>query len=156
MMNRPTVLILSSDPVFSRDLTEAWPAGGEIPEFVLLEEDHCRDLQRDTYDLAIADAANPDKYVILKRALAAAARPAIVVHGDHTAAVCRVHGHIVELQRTTQSWPAIPALLGREILRRVQAESRAAESNRRHSVASEKATLGRHMAEMVCSVKNAL
>jgi signal transduction histidine kinase len=156
MINRPTVLILSSNPAFSRDLTEAWPAGGETPEFVLLEEDHCRELQRDTYDLAIADAINPEKRIGLKQALAAAGKPAMVIHSDAAADAYRIQGSIIELPRATHSWPAMPALLGREILRRLQAEARASESDRLHAAVDAEATLGRYMLEMCSSVNNAL
>jgi hypothetical protein len=156
MINRPTVLILSSSPAFSRELTEGWPKGGEVPEFVLLEEDLCSELQRDTYDLAIADAVNSEKRANLKRALAAAGKPAIVVHSEASADACTIHGSILELRRSTDSWPAMPALLGREILRRVQAESRASESDRLHAAADAEATLGRYMVEMYSSVNNAL
>ena len=154
--NRHTVLILSSDPAFSRELTESWPKGGEAPEFVLLEEDLCRELQRDTYDLAIADGVNPEKRTNLKQALAAAGKPAIVIHSDTTADSCGIHGPILELRRSLQSWPAMPALLGREILRRTQAESRASESDRLHNAADAEATLGRYMVEMYHTVNNAL
>jgi signal transduction histidine kinase len=156
MINRPTVLILSSDPAFSRELTESWPTGGEAPEFVLLEEDHCRELDRDTYDLAIADAVNPGKYAALKQALAAAGKPAIVIHSNAAADACRIQGPILELKRASHSWPAMPTLLGREILRRLQAEARALESDRLHAVANAEATLGRYMAEMYSTVNNAL
>ena len=156
MMNRPTILIFSSDPAFSRELTDAWPAGGETPEFVLLEEDHCRTLQPETYDLAIADAADPGKHGILKQALAAAGKPAIIIHSGNVVNSSRIHGPILELQRTPQSWPAMAALLGREILRRLQSEFRAADSDRLLATANAEATLGRYMAEMYSSVNNAL
>ena len=156
MMNRSTVLILSSNPAFSRELTEAWPAGGELPEFVLLEEDHCRELQRDTYDLAIADAINSEKRAALKQALVAAGKPAIVIQSDNALAAYTTHGPILELPRAAHSWPAMPALLGREILRRLQAEGRASESDRLHAAADAEATLGRYMAEMQSTVNNAL
>jgi len=156
MINRPTVLILSSNPAFSRELTESWPKVGEIPEFVLLEEDLCNELQRDTYDLAIADAANSEKRTSLKRALAAAGKPAIVVHSDSAGDVCGINGPIIELRRASQSWSVMPALLGREILRRAHAESRASESDRLHAAAVAEATLGRYMAEMYSTVNNAL
>ena len=154
--HRPTVLILSSDPAFSRELTESWPRGGEAPEFVLLEEGLCRELQRDTYDLAIAEAVNLEKRATLRQALAAAGKPAIVVHSDSAADACSIHGPILELQRGLQSWPAMPALLGREILRRTQAEARAMESDRLHAAANAQATLGRYMVEMYHTVNNAL
>ncbi|HEY1401278.1 MAG TPA: hypothetical protein VF953_06795 [Terriglobales bacterium] len=155
-LKRPTVLILSSDPAFSRELTESWPRGGEAPEFVLLEEGLCRELQRDTYDLAIAEAVNPEKRANLRQALAAAGKPAIVVHSDTSADSCNIHGPILELRRGLQSWPAMPALLGREILRRAQAEARASESDSLHAAADAEATLGRYMVEMYHTVNNAL
>jgi signal transduction histidine kinase len=156
MINRPTVLILSSNPAFSRELTESWPKGGELPEFVLLEEDLCSELQRDTYDLAIADASNSEKSATLKRTLAAAGKPAIVVHSDSAGDACGINGPILELRRASQSWAVMPALLGREILRRVQAELRASESDRLHAAADAEATLGRYLVEMHSTVNNAL
>ena len=155
-LHRPTVLILSSDPAFSRELTESWPKGGEAPEFVLLEEGLCRELQRDTYDLAIAEAVNPEKRANLRQALAAAGMPAIVVHSGTSADACNIHGPILELRRGLQSWPAMPALLGREILRRMQAEARASQSDSLHAAADAEATLGRYMLEMYHTVNNAL
>ena len=156
MIKRPIVLILSSNPGFSRELTESWPGGGDAPEFVLLEEDLCSELQRDSYDLAIADAVTKEKHATLKQALAAAGKPAIVIHSDSAAEPYKIHGPILELRRAAHSWPAIPTLLGREILRRLQAESRAEESDRLHAVANAEATLGRYMAEMQSTVNNAL
>jgi len=156
MINRPTVLILSSNPAFSRELTESWPKGGEMPEFVLLGEDLCSELQRDTYDLAIADAANSGKRTNLKRTLAAAGKPAIIVHSDSSTDAYTIHGSILELRRTSQAWPVMPGLLGREILRRTQAEWRASESDRLHAAADAEATLGRYMVEMHSTVNNAL
>lgn len=156
MINRPTVLLLSSDPVFSRELTQAWPAGGETPEFVLLEEDHRRELPRDTYDLAIAHAVSPERHAALRLALAAARKPAILIHSDANASPCEIHGQTVELRRDSHSWPAMAAVLSREILRRLQAEARAAESNRLHAGADAEATLGRYITEMYSTINNAL
>ena len=153
---RPTVLILSSDPAFSRELTESWPAGGEAPEFVQIAEDLCSELHRDTYDLAIAEAVSPEKRASLRQALAAARKPGIVVHSDVSSDVCIIHGPVLELRRALQSWAAMPALLGREILRRGQAEARAAQSDKLHAVADAEATLGRYMVEMYHTVNNAL
>lgn len=156
MINRQTVLILSSDPAFARELTERWPAAGDAPEFVLLEQEHCPELQRDTYDLAIADAGNPEKRSTLKQALAAAGKPAFVLDSELGAGACTASGAIVELPRGGPDWPAMPVLLGREILRRLRAEARASESDRLHTSAEAEATLGRYMVEMFSSVNNAL
>ena len=156
MSKRPIVLILSSNPAFSRALTESWPGGGDSPEFVLLEENLCAEVERDTYDLAIADALTPEKRVTLKQALVAAGKPAILLHSENALDDCKVQGSIVELKRALPSWAAITTMLGREILRRLQSESRASESDRLHAVAEAEATLGRYMVEMHSTVNNAL
>ena len=156
MSKRPIVLILSSNPAFSRALTESWPGGGDAPEFVLLEENLCAEVERDTYDLAIADALTPEKHVTLKQSLVAAGKPAILLHSESARDDCKVQGPIIELKRALPSWEAITTMLGREILRRLQSESRASESDRLHAVAEAEATLGRYMVEMHSTVNNAL
>jgi hypothetical protein len=155
MNKRKTVLILSSNPAFSRELTDCWQRGGDAPEFVLLEEDLCSDLQRDTYDLAIAEAVTSEKRAHLKQTLAAAGKPGIVIYSDPSPS-SQTPGPVVELPRAAHFWAAMALLLGREILRRLQSESRATESERLHAVANAEATLGRYMVEMHSSVNNAL
>lgn len=155
-LNRATVLILSSDPAFSREVTEAWPKDGEGPEFTLLEEDFCHELQCDTYDLAIADARCDETRSSLIEALADAGKPTIVVHSGSFLDRCGVHGNILLLRRERVWWPGVVGVLGREILRRSQAENRARESERVRAAAEAEATLGRYMVEMRHSVNNAL
>ncbi|HWZ82686.1 MAG TPA: hypothetical protein VNW47_08680 [Terriglobales bacterium] len=155
MNKRSTVLILSSNPAFPRELTDCWQRGGDAPEFVLLEENLCSDLQRDTYDLAIAEAVTSEKRAHLKQTLASAGKPGIVIYSDPSPS-SQTPSPVVELPRAAHFWAAMTSLLGREILRRLQSESRAAESERLHAVANAEATLGRYMVEMHSSVNNAL
>jgi hypothetical protein len=59
-MNRPTVLILSSDGTFSREIKANWPRGdssSEVPEFVVLSASAANNLNGGHYDLAIADGS---------------------------------------------------------------------------------------------------
>jgi hypothetical protein len=186
-MNRPTVLILASDPAFSREITSNWPQdpaphshGLEFaPEFIVLDEGFSRDLKGSHYDLAIADASSveknkdgrPDKNdkddrndrngkndrnKALKQFLAAAGKPAIIVHSDPTLDFYKLHGAVLELRREPGLWPAIAGLVGREILRRRQAESCAREAEKICAAAQAEATLGRYMVEMRTNVNNAL
>ena len=155
-LRRPTVLILSSDPAFARAVTEAWPRNAETPEFTLLEEDLSRDLRRDTYDLAVADARSPQKREAFTEALTAAGKSAIVIHSDDLQSLCSTHGPVVWLHRESESWPALLGLVGREILRRCQSEFRSRESERIRAAAQAEATLGRYMAEMRHTTSNAL
>jgi hypothetical protein len=166
-----TVLILASDPAFAREVTAHWPqspAHSEGPEFIVLDEGFSRSLEASNYDLAIADASSVDKKSDnrklpnkildknLKQSLAATGKPAIVIHSDPSREFYNIHGAVVDLRREPGLWPAIAGLLGREILRRYQAEchSQAAEKNR--AVAESEATLGRYMVEMRTNINNAL
>jgi hypothetical protein len=176
-MNRPTVLILASDPAFSREITANWPQDpvsySSCPEFVILEEGFSRDLKSSHYDLAIADAPSVDKNKdgkndkndrkdkndrskALKQSLAAAGKPAIIVRSDPALDFYNIHGAVLELRREPGLWPAIAGLVGREILRRRQAESSAREAGKVCAAAEAEATLGRYMVEMRTNVNNAL
>ena len=194
--NRPTVLILASDPAFSREITAHWPQDpapqSNRPEFIVLDQGSSRDLKASNYDLAIADASyyerrkhnkkdeidpsrdkdkdkdndkNNDKdkgndrngpNQLLNRSLAAAGKPAMVIHCDPARDFYTIHGAVIELRREPGVWPAIAGLIGREILRRRQAESHAREAERTCAAAQSEATLGRYMLEMRTNVNNAL
>ena len=172
--NRPTILILASDPAFAREITAHWPHApaphSDGPEFIVLDQGFSRDLQGGTYDLAIADASSADKdkeknktkarrkhlNKNLKQSLAAAGKPAILIHSDPALDFYNLDGAILELRREPGIWPAMAGLVGREILRRVHAESRAREAEKICAAAQAEATLGRYMVEMRTNVNNAL
>lgn len=174
MSNCQTVLILASDPAFSREITRHWPQEpaphSNGPEFVLLDDSFCSDLKSSHYDLAIADASSVKENAdILKRkqlrkrlnrelkqSLLAAGKPAIWIHTDPSRDFYHIFGPIVELRRTPGVWPSMAGLVGREILRRVDAENRAREAEKISAAAEADATLGRYMIEMRTNINNAL
>jgi hypothetical protein len=168
---RPTVLILASDPAFAREVTAHWPqapAHSDGPEFVILDEGFARGLEGSHYDLAIADASSvekknnkrklPNKTLNkgLKVALAAAGRPAIVIHSDPSREFYTIQGAVIDLRRELGLWPAIAGLLGREILRRDLAEHHARSSDKARAAAQNEAVLGRYLVEMRTNINNAL
>jgi hypothetical protein len=172
-IHRPTVLILASDPGFSREITANWPQdpapSSDGPEFIVLDEGFSRGLEGSHYDLAIADASSDEKLKKdkrkplnkrlnkdLKQSLAAAGKPAILIHSDPSRDFYNIHGAVLELRREPGVWPAMAGLAGREILRRCQAESRAREAEKICAAAQAEATLGRFMVEMRTNVNNAL
>jgi hypothetical protein len=167
--NRQTVLILASDPAFSREITALWPQDPDRhsagPEFIMLDEGFSRDLEGSHYDLAIADASsvgkkssgrNDDRIKALKESLVAAGKPAIIFHSDSSLGFYSLHGSVLELRREPGVWPALAGLVGREILRRRHAESRAREAEKLCAAAQTEATLGRYMVEMRTNVNNVL
>jgi len=181
-IHRPTVLILASDPGFARVITANWPQDpaprSDGPEFIVLDEGFSRGLEGSHYDLAIADASSEEKLEEklkdeklkkdkrrplnkrlnkdLKQSLAAAGKPAILIHSDPSRDFYNIHGAVLELRREPGVWPAMAGLAGREILRRCQAESRAREAEKICAAAQAEATLGRFMVEMRTNVNNAL
>jgi hypothetical protein len=176
--NRPTVLILASDPAFSREITANWPQDpaphSDGPEFIVLDKGFSRDLEGSHYDLAIVDASSVeerkhkdkdknkdkndknDRIKDLKQSLAAAGKPAILIHSGPSLDFYNIHGAVLELRRQPGIWPAMAGLVGREILCRRQAESRAREAEKICAAAQAEATLGRYMLEMRTNVNNAL
>src|SRR5215470_9725025 len=108
--DRPTVLVLSSDPAFARQVTASWADGPESPEFVLMKEDLCAELRHDSYDLAIAEGS-PDSARITE-VLAAGGKPAIIVHSDSFISRCSTKGPLLLLHRA-HTWAALVGVLGR-------------------------------------------
>jgi hypothetical protein len=175
---RPNVLILASDPAFAREITANWPQDSaapsdrlsEHPEFVVLEQTFSRDLAGNSYDLAIADASSPERNARidqkdkptdnwihhLKASLTAGGKPAIIIHSDRGSDFYSLHGAAIELRREPGIWPAMVGLIGREILRRREAEARARESENISAKALADATLGRYMVEMRTNINTAL
>lgn len=149
-----TVLILSGDRAFSRQIAERWPSSLPV-DFVLLEEDHYRELRSDTFDLIVADSHSAARHAALTQALAALGKPAIVIAPEGVAAAPTEHS-IVELARDGGRWAETVALIAPEILRRLQAESRTSEAEQARETAEAQATLGRYMIEMRHNVNNAL
>jgi hypothetical protein len=176
-MNHPTVLILSSDPAFSREVTSNWPRGRGVfdaPEFILLDPALPSDLNGGHYDLAIVDGGGDESVSgteckrrsrnTLNKKLQdpdhrmsfVAGKPAIVIHCDGTLDFYVIKGSLIELRREPLIWPAIVGLIGSEILRRRQAELRSHETEKICSAAQAEATLGRYMLDMRINVNNAL
>jgi signal transduction histidine kinase len=168
--NRPAVLILSTNPAFARELAAQWPVNPGPPEFTVLGEMLVHDLTGSQYDLAIADASSPESHSVFRKLLAAAAKPAILIHTspaplDHALVLSPPERNIVELYRdaanpdnssASQPWAKVAGLLGREILRRSQAEARQDSAECLCATAAAEATLGRYMVEMRHNVNNAL
>ena len=151
-VNRPTVLILSNDPAFAREVTACWPS--DPPEFEVLQQDPCPELRHDVYDLAICDAgSNP---VSILETLFSVGKPAILVHSDSLRPRCGMHEPVLLLYRHGDAWPAVVGVLGHEILRRAEAEYRARHAEQGRAVVETEATLGRYMVEMRHTVSNAL
>ena len=169
-MNRPTVLILSSNPAFARAIAVDWPVNEDAPEFTVLDQRLFREIAAGNYDLAIADGTAAENRSDLKQALLDAGKSAILIGGDQALSSWPKRdrsqsGHMmIELNADLTSrthgekpaWPTIAGLLGREILRRSEAENRIRDAEALCDAVQADATLGRYIAEMRHKINNSL
>ena len=163
-MNRQTVLIVSGDPAFARELATNWSGDGYPPEFTVLAEGVFSDMSGGQYDLVIADGSTQVSRASLKPLLVSAGKPGILIHSDSTAAFSRFEGSIIELRRDPSSnletaeenWLLTAVVVGREILRRLASEARQHNAETKCAAVEAEAVLGRYMIEMRHNVNNAL
>jgi signal transduction histidine kinase len=169
-LSRPTVLILSTNPAFAREIAEHWPSSANPPEFTVLEQGLFREFVGGNYDLAIADATSSEHRRELRRALTAAAKPAVLIYSGRSIPFVpesepeKTQSAVIELSQELggegmvgeKFWPVTAGLLGREILRRCQAEDRARRAEASCEEAQAQATLGRYISEMRHNINNAL
>ncbi len=169
-LNHPTVLILSSNPAFARAIAADWPLDAEAPEFTVLEHRLFRELAAGNYDLAIADGTSSENPAELRRVLNGAAKPAILIGRDPSISSwphrerSEPANTLIELRADLvnrkdgekPAWPVITGLLGREILRRCQAEERACKAEAACEAVQAEATLGRYISEMRHNINNSL
>ncbi len=151
------VLILSTNPAFAREVSSHWPSEPEnLPEFTVLDQALVHDLDAGQYDLAIADVSSPDSHSVVKKALAATGKPALLIHADNSLPFSSAQNGFIELRGQDGLWPVVAGLIGREILGRCLAETRAYNAEKICAIAQAEATLGRYMVEMRHNVNNAL
>ena len=169
-MSRPTVLILSSNPAFARGIATEWPTDADPPEFTVLDQCLFREISSGNYDLAMADGISSENRSDLKQTLIEAAKPAILIGSDPSPSAwpqrerSKAASTVIELSadlrngsdREKPAWPVIAGLLGREILRRAQAENRVREAEAVCDTVKGEATLGRYIAEMRHNINNSL
>jgi len=159
----PEFIILILDDVFSRDLKGSHYDLAIADASSVDKNSSVADRKDDKSDLKIKSTPNRVNKGLnkglnkdLKQSLAAAGKPAIMIHSDPSLDFYNIHGAVIDLRREPGLWPSIAGLVGREILRRVHAESRAREAEETSIAAAAEATLGRYMVEMRTNVNNAL
>ena len=82
-MDHNTALIVSDDSELSRAIVSRWQAEPSAPAFTLiLRSDVCKDLNPDSYDLAIVAGVRPDLLSPVLEVLAVSERPVLLVGED--------------------------------------------------------------------------
>ncbi len=156
-MDQPTIMIISDDADFSREVTSRWQTERSVPPFTLMSGDLCDGFDAGAFELAIVGAIAPRAITPLLKALEATGKPVVFVCNDvQTAQVVRDTQPRVLLLRQHEGWLDALVLLSTEALRRTEAVARAIKTEHARAALERQATLGRYMLEMRHSLNNAL
>lgn len=156
-MSLTTVLLISADPDFASTVIGRWQCERTLPAFVTLGEAASSDGILATCDLAIAGPSPCDSLVAILRTLEAAGRPAICLAPDSaTASTLRQANSRLIVLRDHEGWADNLVTLATELIRRIEATSRARRAEQSLGEAQQNSTLGRYMLDMRHGLNNAL
>lgn len=157
-MNDSSIVIISDDPEFARTLARRWQAERHVPEITVVTSDVWHPGSGPQCDLVIVGPVRSrDRSAVLRAASIAADAP-VVTLSDQDKQLTSLASQFANLIVVPQhdGWAATLILLATEVLRRVDAVSRAQRAERFALAAQRHAALGRYMLEMRPSVNNAL
>ncbi len=156
-MSLTTVLLISADPDFASTVIGRWQSERIVPAFVSLGDATASDSILTTCDLAVIGPASTESLIPILRTLDGAGRPAICLVPDSaTASSLRQSGSRVIVLREHEGWADNLVALASELLRRLEAASRARRAEQSLAEAQMNSTLGRYMLDMRHSLNNAL
>ena len=156
-MEQRTVLIVADDAEFPRQVSARWQSERNVPAFTVLGLGSGHRLDAMTFDLAIVGPASHGSQQAALRALGAATNPVIVVieEAHIIPALRREFSRAVAVHRHG-GWTDTVVLLGVEVLRRVEAVSRAERAEQVSALTKCHATLGQYVIDMRHALNNAL
>jgi len=157
MSLQPTVVIIADDAEFPRLLAARWQNERRVPEFTIASSDVCASSGRDAFQLAVVGPVPGESLKRLLGAISGTAQAVIVVT-DEVETATRVRSEFPRalVVRRHEDWLDLLVLLAGEILRKVEAQSRAARAEATQVVLKRNAMLGQYVLEMRHSLNNAL
>lgn len=155
-MNHNTALIVSDDGQFSRAVVNRWQAEPSAPTFTIIRSDVCKDLNPDSYDLAILGGLRHEFLSPVLRVLTASERPILLLgeaaHSDH---LVRSHPSIKVLPRDA-NWLDTLVLVATETLKCSQTMKRLRQAEYANRVLEGQAALGRFLLDIRNALNNSL
>jgi len=156
-VDQATVLIISDDAEFSREITSRWQSERSVPSFTLTSSDIRPVFDPESVQLAIAGGIRSQALSVILEAMDAAGKRVIFVSEDSNAlqTVCSRWPRILTL-RQQEGWLDTLMLVASESVQRARAEARAQRAENASATADRQATLGRYMLEMRHTFNDAL
>jgi len=154
-VDQHTVLIVSDDASFSRQVSARWLAERSVPAFTVLGGNLDGDFDGNAFELAILGPVRPDALKSVPRLLESSRKPFILVCDARQDTVGPTISRMPVL-RMHEGWPDALVLLAAETLRRVDAVNRAERADLLNARLRCHATLGQYVIEMRHTMNNAL
>jgi signal transduction histidine kinase len=156
-LRHASVLIVSDDTEFARDLAARWQAERCVPEITLVTSDVWHAASTAGYQLVIVGPLRNERWSSILSDLDASSAAAIYVplEEKEVSATREEHPHLLVVPQQ-DGWMGTLILVSNEALRRVEAVNRAQRAERLAMESQRHATLGRYMLDMRPSVNNTL
>jgi signal transduction histidine kinase len=156
-VDQRTVLIVSDDAEFARQISSRWQGERSVPAFTVLGSDLRHGFDAGAFDLAIVGPLRREVLRAALRAIDPGIHPVLVVadEAQMVPALRREFPSVLALNRN-EGWPETVVLLAIEVLRRVDAVNRAERAEHVGTLLKCHATLGQYVIEMRHTLNNAL
>ena len=157
MAAQPSVLIVTDDAEFSRNVVARWQMERHVPSFTLMSSELLHGSFAGRFGLAIIGPVGGGR---LQKVLTAAksSDTAVILLATDTDSAARAAQSDLQLLivRQNDGWVEALVILGTEALRCHDAQQRATRAESANAESQREATLGRYMIEMRHSCNNAL
>jgi signal transduction histidine kinase len=157
IVNPHTVLIISDDAAFSRQLSHCWQKQRAVPAFTTLRSDLAHDFDADAFDLAIVAAMGKEASKRVWKELDRSGNPVIaLLPVGQTAEFAPSEFLRILTLPQHEGWVDAVVLLAAEVLRRAEAVRRAERAEHINALLKCHATLGQYVIDMRHTMNNAL
>jgi signal transduction histidine kinase len=157
IVDQRTILIVSDDAEFPRQVAGRWQGERMVPSFTVLGSDFPHGYDSAAFDLAVVGPLRRHALRAALKALEVSGKPILVVAEEsQTAQTLRRESSRVLTVSRNEGSPETVVLVAIEILRRVDAVNRAERAEHVSALLKCHATLGQYVIEMRHTLNNAL
>jgi len=152
-----TLLIISDQIGFARDIVARWQMEPQLPDFTVMSSDIWHRGCDSLFDIAIVGDVSRERAGTVLKMLDHWAAPSLYISapGESVHALRREFSHVISVPRH-DAWVDTTVLLGGELLRRAEGTARLRRLEEKARADELHASLGRYMLEMRHNFNNAL
>lgn len=155
-MAQPNVLVLTDDAEFATGLLARWQRERVIPSFTVTGNESLNGAEAPNCDLAIVGKVRQVRLIPVLKALDASARPTLCLCDSMQQDPLRDTMPRTTFLADNTNWADMLTIVAVEMLRRIEAQSRAKKSEQAVNKFEHEAALGRYMLESRHGLNNAL